>query len=1017
MTDFLNAHLDAKGKEHSSLSALVNQWGFDKQLIPKALQTVGSMFPHYSRHDESHSKQILVNIERLLGDNICRLTGTDTWLILEAAYWHDIGMVVPQQDVIDACQQEKFQEYLEEIKLAPHHELHKFAVSFDPTSTSACFTGADTPFDAVDKFRQLMAEWFRRRHPRRAELIVQSPWASAAISSPRTELIPKRLFNILGRICYMHGLPFSDVVSESGLPFREAGLAREDCHPRFVACLLRMGDLLDLDDNRFCPVMQRIAGNNRPNLSKAHEDKHAGIRHLRLDQKRIEISAECESIEGYLETFKWFSWVREELQNQMARWQDIVPHRSLGLLPTLGKLTVSLSGNIQVLDEGKRPQFVLDNERAIALLQGNNIYSSKYACIRELLQNAVDATLMRLWIMNGGESAEGWQGPSDNRAAVQLQSYPVKIKIAERPSVAGVVDKTRWAISISDNGIGISKDDLAYMLRIGGSQKNPQRQRVIRTMPEWMKPSGSFGIGFQSVFMMSQVVTLITKSVYTSEILQVTMYNPTGPNEGLALVEMMPNEPARIPGTTVEFIVEMDAYTSNYSINIGDRESIAAAVLNSGDPVLNERFPMEAAQLADNVDVFAKRCIIPIQGELAATDAAFAIGSSLRGGNFEQPGDNWTLINFEDEAVALSLHPTAWSYGPNAMEAFYRGQPFDAGFYIPFVQVGIDIMSGRAGSWLSTSRDRVAGGASEAMRSLVVRALQRKVEQDLGQEPREPAIEASLRPAYSLFLEVMALADPVEWGALARRLGDAWLDLKLWNKPDTFRKFFDGNGGVVTEKLPNSGEQLNGNDYIIDSDADQQLLSVMLAAWVRRPGGTVCVIEPEATKEDQVIGAEIDGRKDPFTAHFQNAKKFRTRYSLKKEPQPLYTPLALATRLASRIRSSGRNERFVVADDCEWKPLWLKIDTPMRVPRLFITTDTQARYFVLPFLYQGRNQKVEATPSQLEKLAVWTCSRLDYATTVPEVRGHYERLIKFIDEEIMGKSPFRVLWEKARSDG
>jgi hypothetical protein len=82
---------------------LENQWGFDEKLIPKALQTVGNLFPHYSRHDESHSKQILINIECLLGkDSIAKLTATDTWLLLEAAYWHDIGMVVPHKDVQDA---------------------------------------------------------------------------------------------------------------------------------------------------------------------------------------------------------------------------------------------------------------------------------------------------------------------------------------------------------------------------------------------------------------------------------------------------------------------------------------------------------------------------------------------------------------------------------------------------------------------------------------------------------------------------------------------------------------------------------------------------------------------------------------------------------------------------------------------------------------------------------------------------------------------------------------------------
>ena len=216
----------------------------------------------------------------------------------------------------------------------------------------------------------------------------------------------------------MHGLPFKDLLAPNGLPYREAGLAQEDCHPRFVACLLRMGDLLDLDDNRFCPVMQRIAGEHRSCLSKAHEDKHAGMRHLRVDRERIEVTAECEAVDGYLETFKWFDWLKQEMQDQMSHWQDIVPSREFGLLPTLGDFVVRLSGEQQILKEGQRPQFSVDGKQAITLLQGNNLYGTKFACIRELLQNAVDATLLQLWLTHGKtENADTWKSPFSDGAS------------------------------------------------------------------------------------------------------------------------------------------------------------------------------------------------------------------------------------------------------------------------------------------------------------------------------------------------------------------------------------------------------------------------------------------------------------------------------------------------------------------------------------------------------------------------------------------------------------------------
>lgn len=1014
MADFLTAHLEAKGGEHSSLATLVNQWGFDVQLIPKALQTVGNMFPHYSRHDESHSKQILVNIERLLGKNIHILTATDTWLILEAAYWHDIGMVVPQKDVIDACTQEAFQNYLEEIRLAPNHELHKFAKSFDPSNTSACFAGADTPFDAVDKFRQLMADWFRRLHPGRAELMVQSPWASAGISSPRTELIPNRLFRILGRICHMHGLPFSEVMSDAGLPFKEAGLAREDCHPRFVACLLRMGDLLDLDDNRFCPVMQRIAGENRPNSSKAHEDKHAGLRHLRVDQERIEISAECNTIDGYLETFRWFSWIEQELKDQMTRWKDIVPDRSLGLLPTLGRLSVSLSGKAKILAEGMRPQFSLDSEQAIALLQGENLYSSKYACIRELLQNAVDATLMRLWISKGSDpGSEEWNSPFSERAEKHLRSLPVTVQIKELPTDPADGDKSKWTIVISDKGTGISRDDLSHMLRIGGSQRNLKRQSVIRTMPEWMKPSGAFGIGFQSAFMISSEVSLVTKSIYTNEILKVTMFSPTGPKEGLVLVEVVPDDVAREPGTSVELSIETEAYASHFSLDLGDKTTIAAVFLQSVDPILDDKFPFEAAQLADQVSKFSERSLIPVHGEMTAADSSFSVGSASPATEHGQSHSGWSFMEVGSDALLMRFRPTGSTFGPRAFEAFYRGQPFESKMYIPYAQIEIDLMSGKAGAWLSASRDKLASNARASLHDLVLRALEQWAARDLAQA--STSIVPELRPSYSRFLEAMALNHSGgKWADLAGRLDRAWLDLTFWKPGVTFREFFGGKGGIVAICYQTGTENSNETDYLIDSSGSEFMTQLVLRSWVSYEKGTIGVVDPEPVDEEKELANLSGGRQNPLADFPLRSKRFRIRYSLKKTPQPAYTPGALAARLASLVGSVNYNQRFMLSDDDKWDGLWLRESVSLRASPLFISATPGAKFVVLPFLFLGRDRAVEASPTHLDKLSSWSLSRVERPSSISEIRKLYEDMVAYIDGEVMDKSVHRDLWRKAR---
>ena len=78
-TQLIN-HLKEVCKDNDAVKILLSQWDFDCLLVGKALENVGSYYPHFSNHSSSHSKQILINIERILGKDIDKLSATDTWL-------------------------------------------------------------------------------------------------------------------------------------------------------------------------------------------------------------------------------------------------------------------------------------------------------------------------------------------------------------------------------------------------------------------------------------------------------------------------------------------------------------------------------------------------------------------------------------------------------------------------------------------------------------------------------------------------------------------------------------------------------------------------------------------------------------------------------------------------------------------------------------------------------------------------------------------------------------------------
>lgn len=1022
MADLLVKHLKLKADEHSALRSLYSQWDFDEKLIPKALQTVGSLFPHYSRHDESHSKQILVNIERLLGDNISLLTATDTWLILESAYWHDIGMVVPHEDLQDAIDDPKFQEFVESICAQQNHELHSFACAFKLKADPALIFEYSTPLEMVSKFREFMAEWFRRKHPVRAEQIVRAPMSTVGISSPRTELIPARLFKLLGRICQIHGAPFGELLAENGLPFREAGLAQEDCHPRFVACLLRMGDLLDLDDNRFCPVMQRIAGDDRSNISKAHEDKHAGIRHLRIDQERIEVAAECETIDGYLEAFRWFDWLKREVQDQMTHWRDIVPNRELGLLPMLGPISVRLAGNLQILKDGERPAFSVDAGKAMELLQGNNLYESKFVCVRELLQNAVDATLLRIWLTNRNNT-DSWKTPDNAEMRALFKNAPIFVELVESTTKKTTTsEKSVWTLTIRDAGTGISRSDLEYMLRIGGSQCNIERQREIIKMPEWMKPSGTFGIGLQSAFMLCNEVSLLTKSLFTNEIFDITMYSPTGPEEGLVVLRKLSDDVSSPHGTTVKLTFELDAFSKSWSTSIQNDKSIAFRIVKALDPVLDESFPYEAASLADQVAAFGQHSLIPVSGVLTTLNNRFDIDGVNTDLENQTDLKAWRFIKTEQAEVRFWYEPNIGAHPTSLLRTFYRGQAFETkNIYLPNVRIEIDLMSGNAGSWLNFNRDKVSSKAYEMLEKTVLASLQYAVEEDLRAPEDCPLLTGDTgekRAVYSLFLKGMALEFGGEWIELSNKLGDAWLDHAANKDGEKFRYFFDQSDWTVGATYSSQESLSHGCDLLVSRSRYELTLDIILSEWQKMAGKTIQVVGPDhiyGPSPALIIPETAAARLQLLQ---EELELLRNRYRLRNEPQELWSKGALATELATVMRSSHGNRRYLLCFEDSFALLALAPNTKIMAQKIFSELDFSGNCVLLPFLFLGEPKttgvRISTGSDQIDALCRWTQARLNNPATIDDIRRSYYELAKFIDYEIMKPTIFWERWKLAR---
>ena len=352
------------------------------------------------------------------------------------------------------------------------------------------------------------------------------------------------------------------------LPFSESsGCGTEDCHPLYIACLLRLGDLLDIDSNRVSDVLLSTLS-HIPADSSLYNDSNRSITHLRIDRSIVEITAVCENYAVADIMNRWFQWLNEELIFQMKNWHKIVPDNSYGYLPTVGELNVELKG-FDTFDGKNRPSFDIDTTKAIELLQGTGLYKEPSQCIRELLQNSTDATYLRIYLEN--------PAVADFDTFKKLcKSYPIDITLKKKNRDEQYV---YWEVILEDHGLGMSKEDLQYLSKTGSSSKNRAKKKIIDSMPAWMRPSGIFGIGFQSVFLITEQVEIRTRKLNREDSFNVTLNNPAGQDSGSILFQTVRDD--RTPfGTTLSFELKVPVQ-SGWSIK--DDELNAIRVINSYD--------------------------------------------------------------------------------------------------------------------------------------------------------------------------------------------------------------------------------------------------------------------------------------------------------------------------------------------------------------------------------------------------------------------------------------------------
>ena len=416
------------------------------------LKDVRVTFGNYTLHDETHILNVLDAMGGLLGDQIGMLSVGELELLILVASLHDVGMV-----------------YTDEEKQA----------QFEDIETCRKFLKENAPellgSSAKEWPEDMQQNYIRSLHSERvAEVLQNKSWRELMYDQRPIEVVP---LDCIILVCEAHGYNPSDMMNNQEFEHMQA----DDVSPLFCAILLRLADLLDFDDTRAPQVLYSYVECNENSCEewKKHQASAGFVYSESPSTEDLPYKARCKSpgVEHAVRTF--LDWVDVELGNSIRLqkycekdWQQKFP-----LPRAVSRKEIQsegyMSGDFCI---------TMDQTKILDLLTGENLYDNRDVFVRELLQNAIDATLLR--------------------AKMDSDFVPEKSRIDfwEWNDKDGNI----W-FRIDDEGTGMTMGMLQrYFLKVGNSyysSKEIERDLRDHNQTEKYHSISRFGIGFLSCFL------------------------------------------------------------------------------------------------------------------------------------------------------------------------------------------------------------------------------------------------------------------------------------------------------------------------------------------------------------------------------------------------------------------------------------------------------------------------------------------------------------------------------------
>jgi hypothetical protein len=450
----------------------------------------------FTLHDEVHSLRVVVLMAGVLGAVLDKLNDIEIALLILAAFFHDQGMIAEAEELGLLRESEAW-----ELHEAQWHSDHpNFGELLDRLADP--LLGKEQRLRAQHAVSELDAAMFtdfiRQQHGERSASFVYNRYGN----DPRLQVSGRHIGGLLATVCKSHVLPAASLTEISGYSLGElVGTTRVNV--ALLAFVLRLADILDFDRDRTPDALYR-AIDFTSGVSLQEWDKHRSIVGWEVSPTRISFAAECEHPAYERAIRQFLNWIDREL-TAAREWAHGLPReheRYQLLLPAavdahrVGPRVDPVSGQPVYIYFDL--EFSLERDEIVKLLMTDKLYTGRGLFVRELLQNSLDALRHRQALFRSAHL-------SPPALRVEFEHFQ---------------DDTGYdVVRCRDNGVGMDETIVTrFLTRTGRSYyRSPEfeRERVLfRSADCDFDPCARFGIGFMSIFMFGDDITIYTRRDY-----------------------------------------------------------------------------------------------------------------------------------------------------------------------------------------------------------------------------------------------------------------------------------------------------------------------------------------------------------------------------------------------------------------------------------------------------------------------------------------------------------------------